>query len=241
MKKVDSLSVVIPMYNEECYARDAVTEAVRAASSVTSDIEVIAVDDHSSDATPVILEEMVSSDRRIRTVRNSRRIGLGGALRAGFAAASGSAVLYTDADFPCDMGHMRYAVELMEKEDADIVSAYRKSPCRDNFHRWAYSFLFNRLVDFLFGLRIKDVNFSFKLFDRRRLQALKIRSSGSFINAELFARAERAGYKIVQFPVQYLRRLKGVSKLDNAGNIAGILMEMCSFFRTVRGLSPQKR
>ncbi len=229
MKKVDSLSVVIPMYNEEYYAGEAVAEAIRAVSSLTPRVEVIAVDDHSSDATPAILERLVSRDNRIKMVRNGRRMGLGGALLAGFAAASNAAILYTDADFPCDMGHIRRAVELMEKEDADIVSAYRSGCRRDNFHRSAYSFIFNRIVRLLFNPGIKDVNFSFKLFDRSKLNALKIGSKGSFINAELFIQAKRSGYKISQFPVEYLRRLKGVSKLDNFGNILCILREMACF------------
>ena len=229
VKKVDSLSVVIPMYNEEYYAREVVAEAIRAVSSVTSRVEVIAVDDHSSDATPVILENLVSGDSRIKTVRNSRRLGLGGALLAGFAAASGSAVLYTDADFPCDMGNIRRAVELMEREDADIVSAYRSGFLRENFHRSAYSFVFNGMVNLFFNPGIKDVNFSFKLFDRGKLNALRIGSRGSFINTEMFVKAKRSGYKIAQFPAQYLRRAKGVSKLDNFGNIFGILREMACF------------
>ena len=243
MRKIDSISVVIPMYNEEDCAGDVIAEAIRAASAVTPEIEVIAVDDHSSDGTPGILDKLVHADRRIKVVRNSKRLGLGGALRAGFMSASNSAVIYTDADLPCDMNCIPYAAELMKKKDADIVSAYRDDSDRDNFHRSAYSFVFNGIVALVFNPGIKDINFSFKLFDRVKLNKLGLSSQGSFVNAELFIKAKWSAYKIIQFPVKYSRRMKGISKLDNFGNIICILLEMSRFFLTVllsgKKLTPQ--
>ena len=70
------------------------------------------------------------------------------------------------------------------------------------------------LVRVLFGVRIRDINFAFKLCRRRVLRpGRRCDSEGSFIDAELVIRAERLGYKVVQFGVDYFPRTRGVSTL----------------------------
>jgi len=154
---------------------------------------------------------------------------LGNALRTGFCHAAKEAILYTDADMPCDLGELRKAITLMEEEDADIVSAYRLNNKQGGLKRYLYSRVFNFFMRTLFHLGVRDINFSFKLFRKNRLDALRLESQGSFINAELFAKAVKAQYKIVQFPAFFLLRQRGKSKLDNIGNIATIICESVLF------------
>jgi glycosyltransferase involved in cell wall biosynthesis len=229
VNKVESLSVVIPMLNEENNVRDVLSEAIRVASSLPLRFEIIAVNDRSSDATADILERLALTDDRIKVVHNRKRLGLGGALRAGFLRASGQVIFYTDADIPCEINGLLTAVDLMGQLDADIVSAYKSNPREYGFKRTIYSFVYNKLINILFRVNLRDVNFSFKLFRRDKLNELMLKSSGSFINAELFIKARRAGYVIVEFPARYLPRSKGNSKLDNFGNIAKIICELLIF------------
>ena len=77
----------------------------------------------------------------------------------------------------------------------------------------------------LFGVRIRDVNFAFKLCRRRVFDHVKLVSEGSFIDAELIVRATKYGYKVVQFGVDYFRT-RGVSTLSSPTVIVKILREM---------------
>lgn len=236
MRKIATLSVVIPIYNEEECVWDTIQSITKAAAAFTDDFEVIAVDDNSSDATPGILRDLSRQEKRLQVVNNRRKRGLGNALRTGFSRAAKEAVLYTDADMPCDPGELRKALNLMEEEKADIVSAYRLNNKRGGLKRYLYSKAFNFIMGTLLRLRVRDINFSFKLFRKEKLDALRLESEGSFINAELLAGAAKAGYKIVQFPVLFLPREKGKSKLDNIGNISEIIRE-AFFFCANGGLS----
>ncbi len=234
MPGINSLSAVIPMYNEELCVRDAVAEVSRVLSSLPLEYEIIAVDDSSCDATAQVLEDLASTDKKIKIVHNPVRMGLGGSLRAGFLRAEGDAVFYTDADLPCCMDELKTAVSLMESNGSDIVSAYKSSYKRYGLRRMIYSLIYNKLINLLFKVNLKDVNFSFKLFRRDKLNKLGLRSDGSFINAELFAKARAAGYAITEFPVTYTPRSKGSSKLDNFWNVRKIICELFSFIKSGR-------
>ena len=229
MARIEGLSVVIPMRDEELCAQETVMEVLRVLHSLPFKHEIIAVNDHSSDATAAVLEKLASGNDNIRITHNHHSIGLGSSLRAGFLCASYDTILYTDADLPCKMDELKIASALMQEQGLDIVTAYKTTYGRSAVRRRLYSFVYNGLINTLFGVKLRDINFSFKLFRRDKLNKLGLKSEGSFINAELFIKARRAGYRIAEFPVRYLPRIKGKSKLDNLGNIRKIICEMLFF------------
>jgi len=88
------------------------------------------------------------------------------------------------------------------------------------------------------GLRLRDVNFAFKLVRRDVLQRVQLRSEGSFIDVELLARAQRLGFHTIQFGVDYFPRRRGVSTLSSPAVIVKILREMCMLSRELRSITP---
>ena len=92
--------------------------------------------------------------------------------------------------------------------------------------RAIYSFFYNGLVQLVFGTRIRDINFAFKLCRRRVLDHVTLKSEGSFIDAELVIRAQRAGFQILQIGVDYFPRTRGVSTLSSFGVIRTMVGEM---------------
>jgi len=223
---VPSISVVFPMFNEEEYVRRAVDAARDAAGRVSEDYQIVIVNDASSDATGRIADELSAADPRVTVVHNERNRKLGGTLRAGYAAATKELILYSDADLPFDMRELERAVRLLEYQQADVLSAYRFDRRVEGFVRTAYSLGYNLVIRILFGLRIKDVNFCFKLFRRSLLERIALRSEGSFIDAEFLIRARNAGATVIQMGVDYFPRTRGVSTLSSPGVILGILKEI---------------
>ena len=80
----------------------------------------------------------------------------------------------------------------------------------------------------LFGVKVRDINFAFKLCRRRIFDHVELQSEGSFIDAELIIRATRMGYEIMQMGVDYFPRTRGQSTLSSPGVILTILREMWS-------------
>jgi hypothetical protein len=130
------------------------------------------------------------------------------------------------------------AVRLLRVYDADIVSAYRFDRTGEGPRRMVYSHAYNQLVRSMFGLRVRDVNFAFKLVRRCVLDNMELVSEGSFIDVELLVRAHRLGYHIIQFGVDYFPRSRGVSTLSSNAVIARIVRELRDLRTELAGIEP---
>jgi len=230
-----TVSVVLPMYNEEAYVRRAVDAARAALRGVGGeDHEIIIVDDASTDRTGALADELAQADPRVKVLHNERNRRLGGTLRRGYAAANKDLILYTDADLPFDLMEVPRAVRLLEYQEADVLAAYRFDRTSEGLVRTVYTLAYSALIRTVFSLRLRDVNFSFKLFRRALLDRVTLESEGSFIDVEFLLRARKAGASIIQIGVDYFPRSRGVSHLASPGVILGILREMTALWRELR-------
>jgi glycosyltransferase involved in cell wall biosynthesis len=241
--ELGSLTFLFPMWNEE----EMILRAVGAAREtgddlierdVICDYEVLIVDDASTDATAKLSDALSEGDSRVRVVHHDRNRGLGGSVRTGLAEATTDLILYTDADMPFDLADLGKALRLMRVYDADIVSAYRFDRTGEGAKRAVYSHLYNSLVKSVFRLRMRDVNFAFKVLRREVLDHLELVSEGSFVDVELLTKAQRLGYYVIQFGVDYFPRDRGTSTLSSPAVIATILREMAQVLPSVRRVRP---
>ena len=239
----DSLTFFFPMWNEEemilrtvAAARETGDELVD--SGEIGHYEILIVDDASTDRTGEIADDLAAMDPHVRVVHHEENRKLGGSVRTGLAAASGALVLYTDADMPFDMNDLHKALRLLRVYDADIVSAYRFDRTGEGAQRAFYSHVYNTIVKVLLRLRIRDVNFAFKVVRREVLQHIELVSEGSFIDAELLAKAQRRGFHIIQFGVDYFPRARGESTLSSPAVIVKILRELAQLLPSVRKVQP---
>jgi glycosyltransferase involved in cell wall biosynthesis len=231
------------MWNEQDTIHRAVNAAFEAGDALVADGEiasydVLIINDASTDATGEIADRLAESDPRVSVVHHAVNRKLGGTIKTGFENARGEIVLYTDADLPFDMAEVTKAVRLLRIYEADIVSAYRFDRTGEGVRRLVYSYVYNRLVQTLFGLRLRDMNFAFKLMRRSMLDQVELKSEGSFIDVELLARAKRLGFEIVQFGVDYFPRTRGISTLSSNSVIVKIVREMLELRGELQALEP---
>lgn len=231
------------MWNEENYIERAIDAAREECEELINsreiaDYELIIVNDASTDETGAIADKLAANDPRVRVVHHDTNRKLGGSMKSGFVAADGDLVLYTDADLPFDMHDVHRAIRLLRYYDADIVSAYRFDRTGEGYVRTVYSFFYNMLVRVLFGVRMRDINFAFKICRTRIFDHIALKSEGSFIDAELMVRAKKLGYTVIQFGTDYFPRTRGVSTLSSPRVIVKILREAWSLRKELRGLKP---
>jgi glycosyltransferase involved in cell wall biosynthesis len=243
MSNFESLTIFFPAWNEE----DTLERAVEAAREAGDDLidageigwyEVLIINDASTDGTAALADKLAAADDRVRVVHHAQNRKLGGSLKTGFAEARGELILYTDADLPFDMEEASKAVRLLRIYDADIVSAFRFDRTGEGPRRLIYSYVYNHLVQLALGLRLRDMNFAFKLVRRRIFDHVELKSEGSFIDVELLARAQRLGFQIVQFGVDYFPRTRGISTLSSNAVIMKIVSEMRSLHNELKSLEP---
>jgi glycosyltransferase involved in cell wall biosynthesis len=237
------LSVFFPMWNEEHYVERTIARAQEECdrmvdSGAILDYELIIVDDASTDRTPELADKLAAIDDRVKVVHHPVNRKLGGAMKTGFAAATGDLVLYTDADLPWDLAEAARAVRLLAYYEADVVSAFRFDRTGEGVTRALYTTAYNFLIRRMFGVRMRDINFAFKLCRRSIFEHIELHSEGSFIDAELIIRAKKLGFHVIQFGVDYFPRTRGESTLASTSVIRAILREMRQLRRELRSIRP---
>lgn len=235
-----SVSLVIPMYNEELNIEHAVASSRETLEKYAGGWEIVIVDDASTDASPRIVARLAAEEPRIRVITHPKNRKLGGTLRSGFAAATKDLVFYMDADIPFDPDVLGRAMRAMELTGADMIAAYRHDRTMEGFKRGLYTLVYNWLIGLLFGWPHRDINFSFKLMKRGVLEAMELKSEGSLIDAELVVKAKNRGFTIQQIGIDYFPRTRGESHLGSFGVVLKILRELVRLYPEMRRRSPQR-
>jgi glycosyltransferase involved in cell wall biosynthesis len=225
------LSFVFPMYNEIGNIETCVSEALRVGYKITDNLEIVVVDDASTDDCGALADTLATRHPELKVIHHAKNRKLGGSLRTGFAAATKDWVLYIDSDLPIQMDDALLAVPLTQ--NADMVIGNRQGRA-EGPKREIMSFVYNRLIRVLFGLSVRDVNFAFKLFRRAILEQITLQSEGSFIDAELLIETHNAGFTIAEIPLRYYERTAGVSTLASGGVVVKILHEMADYRRAAK-------
>jgi glycosyltransferase involved in cell wall biosynthesis len=203
---VRSISMVLPAYNEEANIARAVERADAALMATGLDCELIVVNDGSRDRTGAILRELQARCPRLRVVEHCPNRGYGGALRAGFAAATREWIFQSDSDNQFD--YMELARLITLAAGHDFVVGYRR-PRRDPLPRRINGWGWNLLIHLLFGYVVRDIDCAFRLFRRSALAHVPLTSKGAMISTELLAGAKARGYRIVEVRVTHLPRHGG--------------------------------
>jgi glycosyltransferase involved in cell wall biosynthesis len=225
------LSFVFPMYNEIGNIENCVAQALATGRKITSNLEIVVVDDASTDGCGALADRLAERHPELQVVHHAKNRKLGGALRTGFAAATKDWIVYIDSDLPIDMDDTLRAIPLTQT--ADMVIGNRQGRA-EGLKREVMSFTYNRLIRVLFGLKVRDVNFAFKLFRRAILEQITLQSEGSFIDAELLIETHKAGFTIAEIPIEYRPRVAGVSTLASSSVVRTILREMWGYRRAAR-------
>lgn len=198
---VQGLSVAIPAYNEADNIAAMVHDVLRDIGPLASDLEIIVVDDGSSDGTAEVVRDLTERHRQVRLIAHAHNQGYGAAVFDGLVGATKELVFFTDGDRQFDLSEVKGLLTLLDR--ADMVVGYR-SPRRDPFMRRLNGKGWSLLVTALFGYTARDIDCAFKLMRRPVIERLKgeVRSRGATFSAEFLVRAKGAGFHIAEMPIR---------------------------------------
>src|SRR3954471_6334840 len=222
--KPPGVSVFFPAYNDSGTIASMVIRAVKAASELTADYEVIVVNDGSADATAEVADELARTYPHVRVVHHPINRGYGGALQTGFRSATKDWVFYTDGDAQYDPAELTLLWAMMS-DDVDLVNGYKISRS-DPFHRIVIGRVYHHIVSALFGLTLRDVDCDFRLMRRSIFERINLEKTSGIICVELMKKVQDAGFRIVEAPVHHFHRTYGTSQFFNFRRL----------FRTARDL-----
>lgn len=221
MKKINSLSIVLPCYNEENNIGQLVEICLDFLPSIANDFEIIVVNDGSTDNSLQVLQQF---DNKIKIINQDNQ-GYGAALKAGFKNVTKEWIFFTDSDLQFDITELRNFIRFTS--DYNFIFGYRIKRA-DNFVRKLIALLlkiWNKiLLDF--PLSYKDIDCAFKLMHTQNFKEIReLESSGAMINTELILRILNKGYKIKQIGVLHYPRVEGSSTGNNLKVILKAIIE----------------
>ena len=200
------ISVVIACFNER-HTIERVVDAVR--RTPFRQTEIIIVDDCSNDGTSTILRQKIAAFVT-RIIYQPRNLGKGAALRAGFAAATGSIIVIQDADLEYDPSEYPRLLAPILADKADVVLGTRFAGARTRKFNYFWQSAGNKLATFLSnvlsGLKLTDIQTGYKAFRAELLPRLTIIENRFAVDAELVARFARNGCRIHEVAINYNAR-----------------------------------
>ncbi|MDD4889563.1 MAG: glycosyltransferase family 2 protein [Phycisphaerae bacterium] len=206
-----TLSVIVPVYNEQATVDELVRRVLAARLPASLRLELILVDDCSTDASwdrlQAIARQPARDDARIRLFHQERNRGKGAAIRRGFAEAAGDILLIQDADLEYDPADYSRLLEPILAGRADVVYGSRFAGRRtDRLAHYLGNRMLTALSNAMTGLRLTDMETCYKVFTRRVVSRLSIVSDRFEVEPELTAKVARAGWRVLEVPISYAGR-----------------------------------
>ena len=207
----NSLSVVIPAYNEEKHIKHAIKEVGDFLKANFSDSEIIVVDDGSIDGTCDAALSLSGEIKNLKVLKNGANRGKGYSVKKGVLSASSDYVLFTDVDLSVPLSEFTKFEDYIKRETAGIIIGSRALKDsnvlkKQNFLRQNMGKIFNLLVRLLLFRGIKDTQCGFKCF--RKDVAKKLfkaqRMDGFCFDAEILYIAKKNGIKIYTVPIKWI-------------------------------------
>lgn len=201
------LSIVVPIFNEEESVKMFYDELIKVTPSLDKDIEIIFVDDGSTDSSLEIIKELAKKNKAIRTFSFRRNLGKSDALSLGFQKARGDYIITLDADLQDKPDQIK---KLLDKAllGYDLVSGWRKHR-KDAYKHVISSRLFNFLATKLWGLSLHDYNCGLKVYTKDAAKSINVYGSlHRFIPLLVYQK----GFRVCEVEVDHEKRKYGKSK-----------------------------
>ena len=202
----DCLSVVIPVYNEE----GSLAEVVRRLLVLPHLLEIIIVDDCSTDRSAEVAQSLAQADPRVRFAQQKKNSGKTAALRAGFALTQGDIVIVQDADLEYDPSEIPLVIRPILEGHADVVFGSRFLVRRATRVLYFYHYIANKILtitsNLFTNLNMTDIETGYKAFRGEIIRNMIITSSGFGFEIEVTAKVAKLGCRIFEVPISYYGR-----------------------------------
>jgi len=206
----DSVSIVIPVYNEEANLADLVDKVAAAMAPSGAAFELILVDDGSRDHSPALLQELAASRPWLKPLQLIRNYGQSTALQAGFDHAKGDFVVTLDGELQNDPGDIPGLLALMhERPHIDLISGWRKERQDAAVSRKLPSRIANSVISSVTGVHLHDYGCALKVYRAKVIRGIRLYGE---MHRFIPALAAEVGANIMEVPVQQHARTRCVSK-----------------------------
>jgi len=229
--------VIFPAFNEEANIGHTVEAARQVLPKLAQTWEIILVNDGSEDRTTVLCDELAEKYSEVRAIHHMDNRGYGAALKSGILSARYDYIFFTDSDGQFDLKELENLMEWASHYD--IVTGYRAKR-QDPPHRLINAWGWRTLVRMVLGVKVRDIDCAFKVFQRSVFDRVQIRSVGAMVNTEILAQAMSFGMRIHEVKVSHYPRRHGKSSGADLRVIAKAFRELFRLWGQLRNVTHEQ-
>jgi len=231
-KKIKTLSVFFPAYNEEVNIEKTVRKAKKILLQVADKWEILIINDGSTDKTGQVAAKLRREDKRIDVINHPINQGYGAALKSGFSNARYPWVAFTDSDGQFNFSEIKKFLPLMK--NSDLILGYRLNRA-DSFLRKIYTFVWGKIPVVLWGLKVKDYSCGFKLIKKKVFDAVQpLVGEEKVTQIEMLVKAKRKGFKFAEIGVRHYPRKYGAQTGTNIKVVVKSITDIFKLWKKLR-------
>jgi len=228
MRKLKSLSIVFPSYNDAQVLPMLIKRADSIASKIAHRYEIIVVNDASLDNTDKVLNRLKNIYPHLKSIHHKENLGYGGAIASGFKLAEYEWVFYTDGDGQYDPAQIKVLVDKVGP-NVDVINGYKLNR-EDSKIRKSLGSLYNFILHRMYNLPIRDIDCDFRLIRKSVLERIKILSTSAVFCLELILKLKAIGARFAEVGVNHYKRPYGKSEFFRPKHILKTIVENVTFY-----------
>lgn len=223
-----SISLIIPVYNEEGILESSFMKNIEVLNSRNIDFEIIIVNDGSIDNCGIIIEKL-SKLSNVKIAEHPFNMGFGAAIRTGIQSSVKEYIVCVPADSPLNEENFVSFEQNLGK--ADLLISYRRKRLGYSWWMNLNSIIYHRLISKLFSMNLKDYNW-IHLYHRKIFFEGKvtIEYNGIFMLAEVLIKAKNKSYTFIEFPVNQTQRITGDASASKLKNIINTIKDVFHYY-----------
>jgi hypothetical protein len=223
MEEYINISICIPAFNEQRNLREAVEDLIKTLSSYVQKLDIIIVDDGSSDSTPQLAEQLAKGHYQVRVVHHAKKMGIGSCYRDALALAQGDYFTWFPGDHENSAQEFILCMPHLRKDT--VVTCYHRGQDPRSLLRHFISQSYTWLLNKFFRLNLKYYN-GLTVFPTFVLRSLNLVADGFLFTAENLIKAIKRGYKVVELPAPLRGRLCGKSNALTFSSVVQITKDI---------------
>jgi len=218
-----SLSVCVPAFNEENTLKEAVEDLILTLLQKIKELEIVIVDDASTDSTPQLARELVAKHNQVKFISHAKNLGVGVCYRDALAVAQGKYFTWFPSDHENSAGELAKCLPFLN-DNYIVTSHHRDYDFRSDFRR-LISYIYTWVLNKYFRMNLKYYN-GLTIIPTMCLRTTSLKSEGFAFGAESVIHAVQSGCKVVELSAPLRQRVSGKSKAFTIKSIYKVLKDL---------------
>ena len=227
MKNPNSISLMFPLYKDKRTVKIMISKSLKVLKKINRKFEIIIVDDGCPEKSGNIAQRYSKKNPQIKIFFHKKNLGYGRAIKTGLQKCKNECIFLIDGDNEYDVNDLPRMLKAFKYSDLVITYRYKK---KYNTSRIVISWIYNKILRFLFATKFKDISTGSRLLSRKLKNTIKITSNSPFLGAELAIKSKQHGFKISEIGIHTYPRTFGSGSSVSMKNIFLTIKDMMLLF-----------